>query len=218
MRRVFTGLSIVTLICLIAIAYFYIMVYLGIRKRKINEISRVNALIRAKRESKIAKTTALLTVSLICSFLPAIGVTLLENVYPVFATNSLFRLTEALVQLNSLVSPILYSYRDRKIRKAVLELLQIRKPQPPQPEAVALRFVKPNELYGTVGQAKTSLAWKSSMKLVTRPSRSNEYVISQLYRQHRMTRSVSCDATISEDFVHSLAKPHERVLRRKLSV
>ena len=32
LRRLYTGLSIVALICLIAIAYFYIMVYLGIRK------------------------------------------------------------------------------------------------------------------------------------------------------------------------------------------
>ena len=217
MRRLYGGLNILALICLIAIAYFYIMVYLGIRKRKINEISQVNALIKAKLESKIAWTTALLTGALICSFLPAIGVTLLGNVYPVFATNSLFRLVEALVQLNSLVSPILYSYRDRKIRKAVLELLRIRKPQPAQPEAVAPRFVKTNESYGSVGQSKKSLACKSSRKLVTRPSSSNKYVFCQLQRQPRMTRSASCDAAISEDFVHSLAKPHEIVLRRKLS-
>ena len=50
------------LICLIAIAYFYIM----------NAISQVNdALINAKMESKIARTTALLTAALICSFLPS---------------------------------------------------------------------------------------------------------------------------------------------------
>ena len=217
MRRIFTGLGIVALSCLIAIAYFYIMVYLGIRKRKINEISQVNALIKAKLESKIARTTALLTGALICSFLPVIGITPLRNVYPVFATNSLFRLVEALVQLNSLVSPILYSYRDRKIRKAVLELLRIRKPQPAQPEAVAPRSVKTNESYGSVGQSKKSLACKSSRKLVTRPSSSNKCVIRQLHRQPRMKRSASCDAAISEDFVHSLAKPHEIVLRRKLS-
>ena len=145
MRRLYmSGLSIVALICLIAIAYFYILVYLGIRKRKINEISQVNALIKAKMESKIARTTALLTGALICSFLPTIGVSLLGNVYPVFATNSLPRLMEALLQLNSLVSPILYSYRDRKIRKAVLQLLGMRKSHTPQPEAIAPRFVKTN--------------------------------------------------------------------------
>ena len=77
--------------------------------------------------------------------LPAIGITFLGTVYLVFATNSLCRLMEALVQLNSLVSSILYSYRDRKIRKAVLELSGMRKPHTSQPEAVAPRFVKANE-------------------------------------------------------------------------
>ena len=219
MKRMYTGLSIVALICLIAIAYFYIMVYLGIRKRKINEIRQVKALIKAKMESKIARTTALLTGALFCSFLPATGVTLLGNVYPVFATNSLFRLMEALVPLNSLVSPILYSYRDRKIRKAVLELLQIRKPHASQPEAtVSLPFVKTDELYAQWDKQRNHLLVRAPAgKLVTRPSSSKKYVSRQLYRQPRMTRSASCDAAISKDFVHSLAKPHEMVLRRKLS-
>ena len=168
------------------------MVCLGIRKRKINQISQVNALIKAKPESKIARTTALLAGALICSFLPAIGVALMGNIYPVFATNLLFHLMEALVQLNSLVSPILYSYRERKIGKAVLELLGIRKPHAPQPEAVVQQFVKTNELYGArpVGQTKKSLACKSSRKLVTRASSSNsKYVIRQLYRQPHMTKA-----------------------------
>ena len=218
MRQLYTGESIVALICLIAIAYFYIMVYLGVRKHKINEISQVNALIKAKLESKVAKTTALLTAALICSFLPAVGVTLLGNVYPVFATNSLFRLMEALVQLNSLVSPILYSYRDGKIRKAVLELLGMRKPHTSQPAAVSWRFLKTNELYGSVGQTKKSFGYKSSRELLPRPSCSNKYGSTQLYMQPRMTRSASCDAAISVlDCVHPLAKPHEIVLRRKLS-
>ena len=189
------------------------MMYLGMRKQTKNEISQVNALINAKLESKIPRTTALLTAALICSFLPAIGITLLGTVYPVFATNSLSRLIDALVQLNSLVSPILYSYRDRKIRKAVLELLGMRKPHASQPEAVAPRFVSPrfvktNESYRSVGQTKKSLDYNSSRELVARPSS---------YRQPRMTRSTSCDAAIFVDFVHSLAKPHKIVLRKELS-
>ena len=107
MRFLYTGASTVALICLIAIAYFYFMMYLGMRKREINAIAQVNdALINAKMESKIGRMTALLTAALICSFLPSIGITLLGTVYPVFTTNSLSRLIEALVQLNSLVSPL----------------------------------------------------------------------------------------------------------------
>ena len=144
MRFLYTGASTVAVICLIAIAYFYFMMCLGMRKRKINAIGQVNdALINAKMESKIGRMTALLTAALICSFLPSIGITLLGTVYPVFTTNSLSRLMQALVQLNSLVSPLLYSYRERKIPRAVLELLGMRKPHASQ--LVAPRFVKANE-------------------------------------------------------------------------
>ena len=129
MRFLYTRASTVALSCLIAIAYFYFMMYLGMHKRKINAIGQANdALINAKMESKIGRMTALLTTALICSFPPSIGITLLGTVYPVFKTNSLSRLMETLVQLNSLVSPLLYSYKDRKICKAVLELLGMRKP------------------------------------------------------------------------------------------
>ena len=107
------------------------------------KVSSNDALINAKMESKIARTTALLTAALICSFLPSIGITLLGTVYQIFTTNSLSRLMEALVQLNSLVSPLLYSYRDRKIRKAVLELLGMRNLHASQ--LVDPRFVKANE-------------------------------------------------------------------------
>ena len=130
----------IALICLITIAYFYIMVYLGVRKRKINKLSQVNALKKAKLESKVAKTTGLLTASLILSFLPAIGMVVLGNVISVFKTNSFFHLGESLMQLNSLISPILYCYRDRQFRKAVLELLGIRKPHVFQPRDGDARF------------------------------------------------------------------------------
>ena len=45
--------SFLTIACLIAIAYFYIMVYLGVRKGKINEINQGTALMQAKLESKV---------------------------------------------------------------------------------------------------------------------------------------------------------------------
>ena len=134
----------IALICLITIAYFYIMVYLGVRKRKINKLSQVNALKKAKLESKVAKTTGLLTASLILSFLPAIGMVVLGNVISVFKTNSFFHLGESLMQLNSLISPILYCYRDRHFWKAVLELLGIRKPHVFQPRDGDARFLKRN--------------------------------------------------------------------------
>ena len=70
------------------------MMYLGVRERKVNEISQVNALKKVKLESK---TTCLLTVGLILSLLPGIGVIILPNISSVFETNSFSRLGEALV-------------------------------------------------------------------------------------------------------------------------
>ena len=85
MRFLYTGARTVALICLIAIAYFYFMMYFGMRKRKINAIDQVNdALINAKMESKIGRMTALLTAALICSFPPSIGNYTLGNCLPSF--------------------------------------------------------------------------------------------------------------------------------------
>ena len=59
MRFLYTGASTVALICLIAIAYFYFIMCLGMRKRKIDAIGQVNEdLINAKMESKIGRMTA----------------------------------------------------------------------------------------------------------------------------------------------------------------
>ena len=127
------GESVVGGSCLTATGYFYIMVYLGVRKRKITQISQVTALVKAKQEIKVAKTTGLITASLILSFVAAIVIGALPDVFPVLRTNKAFLLAETLVQLNSLVNPLIYFYRDRRFRKAVLELLRVRKPEAIQP-------------------------------------------------------------------------------------
>ena len=49
---------------LILIVYFYIMVYIGARKRKLSQISQVSSLVSAKLENKVAKTTGLITAAL----------------------------------------------------------------------------------------------------------------------------------------------------------
>lgn len=119
------------------------MVYRGIRKRNISEIGRVNTLIKAKLEAKIAKTAALLTGALVFSFLPAVVLFSLGEVFPFFHTSTYFLLWETLIQLNSLVNPLLYCCRDRRFRNAVLELLRIRKPPVGHPRTVgAVRYVR----------------------------------------------------------------------------
>ena len=136
----FVGQGIFGLAFLVLLPYLYIMVYLGVRKRKRNEISIVSDLVKAKRESKVAKTTAMLTAVVIFSFLPSGAIWFGGSSFPVLYTNLSFRTVETLAQLNSLINPILYCYRDHRFKKAVLELLGMRNPAI-HPAVVATPYV-----------------------------------------------------------------------------
>ena len=144
------GEGVVAVFCLIIIGYFYMMVYLGVRKRKIEEIRQVTAIVEAKLESIVAMTTGLITFVLILSFVPVIVVGALGAVFPVLLTSKAFRLPQTLVQLNSLANPLIYFYRDRRFRNAALELIGIRKPQAIQPEVVVVRFVRRKGAFGSL--------------------------------------------------------------------
>ena len=161
------GWCVCAAVALILIFSFYFMVYRGIRKRNINEISRVTSLIKAKLERKIAKTAALLTGALIFSFLPAVALLSLSEVFPVFHTSTSFLLWETLIQLNSLVNPLLYCCRDRRFKHAVLELLRIRKPPVRHPRITgAVRNVRPRISLGAYTVKDTPRA-----PIQSRPSR-----------------------------------------------
>ena len=135
--------------CLILITFFYRKVYLGIRDSNINEISQISALVNAKLQSKVAKTTALLTAALMFSFIPVFGFEILGNFFPVFHTSVAVRFTDTVTQLNSLFNPLLYCYRDRRFRNALLELLgKRRKPQGLQPAADAARVRRKDPFAG----------------------------------------------------------------------
>ncbi|CAH3120013.1 unnamed protein product [Pocillopora meandrina] len=123
-------------ICVIIIACYNILVYLGVRKRKKNQIVPLTA--NQKMESKTAKTCGLLTLVIFSSFLPKLLISIFSEIFPApLQSNSAFRLTETLVQLNSLLTPLIYWYRDRRFRNAVLEILRLRKPQPIHPPVAA---------------------------------------------------------------------------------
>ena len=176
------GESVLAAGCLIFIGYFYTMVYLGVRKRKINNISQVTALIQAKREAKVAKTCGLITGVLILSFAPGIVVVALGDVFPVSRKSQIFRLLSTLIQLNSLVNPLIYFYRDRLFRNAALELLGIEKAKPIQPAVrPAARF--------TV-RRKGSLGSLQARELQAVQERQNE-------EQHNpVERAASCDPAV----------------------
>ena len=122
----FIMLSVLVMSALGLIIYFYVMVYLGVRKRKLSQIRQVSDLVNAKLEQRVTVTTTLVTVALILSFFSNAVIGMLEGVYPVLRK----RFVEAtLLYTNSVVNPLIYCYRDCRFRNTVLELLRIRKPK-----------------------------------------------------------------------------------------
>ena len=119
--------------------YFYRMIYMEIRKRNQSQISQESALIKARAESKLAYTVFLLTVAVFISSVPAIAFFVMAIFSPFFRAKSVFRWAEIFFQLNSLVNPALYFYRNNRCRKATLKLLRFGKPQEIQPARVGRR-------------------------------------------------------------------------------
>ena len=119
------GESVLMVCCLAAICYFYFMIFLEVRKRDRNQINQVAFLANTRLESKVAKTTAMMTVTIVLSFVPLIS----TAIFPAFRSYAANHSAETVVQFNSLVSPIMYSYRDKRFRNVILELLGVKKSQ-----------------------------------------------------------------------------------------
>ena len=162
--------SILILCLLIAIVYFYVMVYLSVRKRKLSQIQRVSVLVKAKLENRVAMTMALVTVVLVISFIPMTVVFILGDYFQVFRGLLAWRAVETLVYLNSVASPLIYCYRDRLFRIAVLEVLRIRKPKARQdPVCNAVRFVRRQGSSGSVKDVVQIRKVENSV-ILTRPA------------------------------------------------
>ncbi|KAL9986477.1 hypothetical protein ACROYT_G000632 [Oculina patagonica] len=168
----YTGLVVVGIIFVILIFYFYIMVYLGVRKGKINKNNQVTALVKAKLESKVAKTTFMVTAVVLFSFAPWAVMWFFS------VTSSVFRSGETCVYLNSLINPIIYCYRDRRFRTAVQELLGLKKRRAIQPAVGAMRSVR---------------------RMVPRDSQKNVPEVESAVKDTRLLRSESCNIATVED-------------------
>ena len=119
--------SLIWLMIFLLMAYFYLMVYITIRKRNRTQICQVSALIKERAQIKISYMVFLLTVAVFISCVPAIVVPFVVTSPPIFQTNSLFRWPEIFLQINSLVNPALYFYRNNRYKKAALKLLRFGK-------------------------------------------------------------------------------------------
>ena len=118
--------NIFLLVCISFIAYFYFKAYLAVRNWNRTRIRPVNDLAKGKLESKVAYTTFWLTVFVGVSTLPIFIVHLFQGALPFFRQISTIRWAETVLQLNSLFNPLLYWYRNRRLREATLGLLRCR--------------------------------------------------------------------------------------------
>ena len=177
----------------IGMAYLYVRVYFAIRKRRISEISQVTILVKAKLESKVAKTSVLLTTAVIVSMSPAMVFYILGEAFPSIHSAVNFRLWEAPIMLYSLANPILYCYRDCSFNNAVLELLRIRKPRSTE---------------GTVPYARRKYPIEGAEDILKLQNVSKPVV-------RLLNRATSCDLALVPVCVHGVS--HKITLKRSLS-
>lgn len=180
-------------IAVVLIIYYYVSVYLGVRKRKISDISNVTFLIMAKIESRVAKTGVMLCGALVFSFVPSVVMYTLGEVFPVLHTSTSFLVWEMLIHFNSLVNPILYCGRHRQFRNAVLELLRLRKPRATQTTVGPLRHARRKDL-----------------------SSAKDLKLDDVANPPGPTRAESCDLAVDSYRFHGMGSG-EIILKRSMS-
>ena len=178
--------------CLAAIGYFYFIIFLEVRKRDRNQINQVSFLAKTKLESKVAKTTAMITVAIVLSFVPFVSTAILVIFFPAFRTYPVYRFAETVVQFNSLVSPIMYSYRDKRFRNVILELLGVKKSQQRLEGRRNLRRRESVGLVNLAEQTQGTLAPFSKRSASVEPPRNPKM---QLRRSLSHPTLTKCDKT-----------------------
>ena len=115
-----------TVLSVAIIVYFYISLYLSVRKRNDNKISNVSARVNARMDRTIAKATGTVTAALLVSYVPSIIVLFFGDAVPFLRTSSYFRWSELLIQMNSLFNPIVYCFSmNRTFRNEVFEMINM---------------------------------------------------------------------------------------------
>ena len=152
---------------LFAIVYFHIMVFLGLPKRKQNQTSQLTIMMKVKLECKVAKTTSLLTAGLLISFFPSIVIATLGTSSPAFRMNAAFLLSEAFVQFNSVLTPVLYFCRDRRFRNAVKELLGMKTSANIQQSVNATQSTRKNEFSNNASIQLSAHNGKTTRSILT---------------------------------------------------
>ena len=115
-----------TVLSVAIIGYFYISLYLSVRKLNDNKISNVSARVNARMDRTIAKATSTVTAALLVSYVPSIIVLFFGDAVPFLRTSSYFRWSQLLIQMNSLFNPIVYCFSmNRTFRNEVFEMINL---------------------------------------------------------------------------------------------
>ena len=194
--------------CLAAIGYFYFMIFLEVRKRDRNQINQVAFLAKTRLESRVAKTTAMITVAIVLSFVPFTSTAILVNIFPAFRTYPVYRFAETVVQFNSLVSPIMYSYRDKRFRNAILELLGVKKSQQRLDGRRNLRRRESVGLVNLAEQTQGTLAPLSKRSASVEPARNPKMQVKRSLSDPTPTK---CDKTC-------IAQPSKLKLQQRATI
>ncbi|XP_073245694.1 uncharacterized protein [Porites lutea] len=116
-----------TVLSVAIIGYFYISLYLSVRKLNDNKISNVSAPVNARMDRTIAKATSTVIVALLVSYVPSIIVLFFGDAVPFLRTSSYFRWSQLLIQMNSLFNPIVYCFSmNRTFRNEVFEMINLK--------------------------------------------------------------------------------------------
>ena len=134
--------SLVGLACLSGICFCYLYIYSEIRRQKkrlqTEQLSQEEAK-RVKKDNKAAYTLGIILGALVITCMPAIilfvvGATSSFNKLNTGITLIFFSWASTSVLLRSLLNPIIYCWRNEKIRHAFLEIFHVRQPENRAPD------------------------------------------------------------------------------------
>ena len=206
-----TAVSLCGALSLIALAYFYIQVYLGVRKSMLKKISQVRVLVQAKQDKKVAKTTGLLTLVLLLSFVP--GIVVSSSV--ALRTSTSIRVSELLMQVSSLVNPLLYCYRDLRFRKAALELLRVKKSPVVQPGTTGTVRAGPRKDPPLGSEEKTSIAKRQrnpgTPRLLERSASCDPHDLGYIYAHQRSEMALKRSASVPSLALFNRLQPQQHL-------
>ena len=128
------------LFCIVSIAYCYLYILSETRRQKkrlqTEQLSQEEAK-NAKKNCKAAYTLTMILGTLALTYLPAIVyviISVFANIVEPRVTSALHVWTDFFVILSSLLNPIIYCWRNNKLRRAFLEIFHFRKPENCPPE------------------------------------------------------------------------------------